>query len=388
MAQSSTPILLLLLFAISNFWPQSCLACRYNVRETGFVDLGVERYLLFCYAGRNTPIDSLSAIEEVARAALRDSPITLQMVPADVQQDHPALKYRKGTRNTWAPGFVLVSPDERSRPVPVQGWGDSFRPALQKAFRQITSSRFRETLVQHVARHYAVVLLLEGPNAAANAKAREAAKAAIEKINRQMKFMPKPVASGPVLLTLEPASFSEERILLWSLGLEDGILAEPCAAVLYGRVRQIGPLLKGDDITPEALHNILSVIGADCECGLDPRVIRGIGLPVRWNKQIRAYVAADLGFDPDNPMVMTEVAQIMKMRATLYPWTTRQAASTAADDLPVPFVEDTKRSGSRTASAGNPLWTTLAYVLCGAGALVVLAAARMVLRARRRNSCA
>ena len=56
MAQSSTPILLLLLFAIGNFWPRSCLACRYNVRETGFVDLGAERYLLFCYAGRNTPI--------------------------------------------------------------------------------------------------------------------------------------------------------------------------------------------------------------------------------------------------------------------------------------------------------------------------------------------
>lgn len=387
MARSSTPILLLLLFAISNFWPQSCLACRYNVRETGFVDLGAERYLLFCYAGRNTPIESLSAIEEVARAALRDSPIALQMVPADVQQDHPALKYRKGTRNTSAPGFVLVSPDERSRPIPVQGWGDSFRPALQTAFRQITSSRFRETLIQHVARHYAVVLLLEGPNAAANAKAREAAKAAIEKINRQMKFMPKPVASGPVLLTLEPASFSEERILLWSLGLEDGILAEPCAAVLYGRVRRIGPLVKGREIAPEALYNILSVVGADCECGLDPRTIRGIGLPVQWNKQTRAVVAANLGFDPDNPMVMTEVAHILKIRAALYPGSVRESASASANDPFVPFVEDKKPVCSRATSA-NPVLPILAYVLSGAAALVVLAAVWMVLRARRRNSCA
>jgi hypothetical protein len=85
-------------------------------------------------------------------------------------------------------------------------------------------------------------------------------------------------------------------------------------------------------------------------------------------------------------MVMTEVAHIMKMRATLYPWTARQAAGTAADDLPVPFVEDTKPTGSRTASAGNPLWTTLAYSLSGAAGLVALTAAWMVLRARRRSS--
>ena len=387
MAQSSTPILPLLLFAIGNFWPRSCLACRYNVRETGFVDLGAERYLLFCYAGRNTPIDSLSAVEEVARAALRDSPIALQMVPADVQQDHPALKYRKGTSNTSAPGFVLVSPDERSRPIPVQGWGDSFRPALQTAFRQITSSRFRETLIQHVARHYAVVLLLEGPNAAANAKAREAAKAAIGKISRQMKFMSKPVARGPVLLTLGPASFSEERILLWSLGVENELLAEPHAAVLYGRVRRIGPLVKGREITPDALYNILAMVGADCECGLDPRLIRGIGLPVQWNKQTRAVVSADLGFDPDNPMVITEVAHILKIRATLYPEPVRDSAAAAADDPFIPFVEDNKPVCPRVASA-NPLLARVAYVLSGAAALVVLAAVWIVVRARRRNSCA
>jgi hypothetical protein len=309
------------------------------------------------------------------------------MVPWDVPQDHPALKYRQGTGNASAPGFVLVSPDERSRPIPVQGQGETLRPALQTAFRQIASSRFREILIHHVARHYAVVLLLEGPKAAANAKAREAANAAIEKISRQMKFMSKPVARGPVLLTLGPASFSEERILLWSLGVENELLAEPHAAVLYGRVRRIGPLVKGREITPDALYNILAMVGADCECGLDPRLIRGIGLPVQWNKQTRAVVSADLGFDPDNPMVITEVAYILKIRATLYPEPVRDSAAAAADDPFIPFVEDNKPVCPRVASA-NPLLARVAYVLSGAAALVVLAAVWIVVRARRTNSCA
>jgi len=385
MPRSCGPFLLFLLLALSSLCPQTCLACRYNVRETGFVDLGVERYFLFCYAGRDTPSDSLSAAEEIAEVAFRDSPVVLQIVPADVQEGHPALRYRKRTKDTSSPSFVLVSPTERSRPIPVQDSDDTFRPAFEKACRQITSSAFRETLVQHLARHYGVVLILEGPNADANVKAREAARAAIETINRQMRFMPKRVARGPFLLTLKPDSFSEERILLWSLGLEKEVLAEPHAAVLYGRARRIGPLLKGDEITQETLYNILSVVGADCECGLDPRMLRGIGLPVKWDKKTRAVVAADLGFDPDNPMVMTEVSHIMKMRATLYPWSAREGASAAKDDLPVPFVEDTEPTSSRAASA-SPLWTTLAYTLSGVAGLVVLAAVWMILRARRRNS--
>jgi len=30
------------------------LACRYNVRETGFVDLGMEPYILYAYIDSNT----------------------------------------------------------------------------------------------------------------------------------------------------------------------------------------------------------------------------------------------------------------------------------------------------------------------------------------------
>jgi hypothetical protein len=387
MPRSFGPLLWFLVLALSSLYPQTCLACRYNVRETGFVDLGVERYFLFCYVGRDTPSDLLSVIEETAEAAFRDSPVVLQVVPADAQKDHPALKYRESAKGTPFPSFVLVSPTERSRPIPVQGSDNTFRQALDTACRRIASSAVRETLVQRVARHYAVVLLIEGPNETANARARKAAEAAIETINRQMAFMPKPVTRGPVLLTLKPDSFSTERILLWSLGvLDEEVLAQPHAAVIYGKARRIGPLLKGDQITQQTLENILFIVGADCECGLDPRLYSGIGLPVKWNKETRAFVAADLGFDPDNPMVMIEVSQIMKIRAAMYPWSPRERPSAAADDLPVPFVEDNKPAGTRAAAA-NPWLTSVVYILSGVAGLVVVVTLWMVLRARRRDSC-
>lgn len=98
-------------------------------------------------------------------------------------------------------------------------------------------------------------------------------------------------------------------------------------------------------------------------------------------------MSADLGFDPDNPMVITEVAYILKIRATLYPEPVRDSAAAAADDPFIPFVEDNKPVCPRVASA-NPLLARVAYVLSGAAALVVLAAVWIVVRARRTNSCA
>ena len=378
---------LFVLLALSGLPAQTCLGCQYNVRETGFVDLGVERYFLFCYVSRQTPRDVVSALEKTARETLRDSRVVFQIVPVGVQEDHPALKYLHRSDASSLPSVVLVSPAELSLVIPVPGPANALEPAFETSLRNVVSSPFRETIVRHVASSYGVVLLIEGVKLEANAKAREAAEAAIETINSQIRYMPKPITRGPVLLTLTPDSFSSERVLLWSLGMDEEALGQPQAVVLYGRARHIGPLLKGDEITKETLYNILSIVGADCECGLDPRLIRGNGLPVRWDKDTQRIVAADLGFDPDNPMVITEVSQIMRMRASLYPWafSAREDMAVTVDDLPVPFVEDMDPPRS-SGLQDDPVLARLAYTVAGMAALVLIAGAFMVLRAARRTS--
>jgi len=361
------------------------LGCQYNVRETGFVDLGTERYFLFCYVSRDTPREVVTAFEQASEKTLADSGVISLIIHVDGPEDHPALKYLDRAPVDSLPRLVLVSPGEQSRAIPVQARAEAFRPAMPAILRAIVDSPLRRTIVHHLARTYGMVLLIEGVDAEKNAMAAKAAATAIKTIERQMKFMPKAIARGPLLVTLKRDSFSREAILLWSLGLGEEALGEPRVAVLYGRGRWIGPLLKGDQITEKILNNILSVVGADCECGIDPRLIRGTALPVQWDKDAQAAVAAELGFDPENPMVITEVSQIMKSRTSLYPWAVSapEKKAAAVDDFPIPYVEDRVRPKPVDAA---PVPPSLLYAIAGAAGLVLIAGAIMAVRAARKKS--
>ena len=87
---------------------------------------------------------------------------------------------------------------------------------------------------------------------------------------------------------------------------------EPHAAVFYGRGRWIGPLFKADMLNPDHLTELLFVIGADCECGLDHRWLQGTMLPARWDEGLQQKVVESLGFDPESPMVKMEMVSIIR----------------------------------------------------------------------------
>ena len=345
---------------------EAALGCRYNVRETGFVDLGLERYFLFCFTGE----DDDTAAEGTAAEVLRDSRVAFEAVSPSAREGHPASKYLEAVNGASRPAFVMVSPSESVHVI------DDM-----EALEMAVASPLMKKIAENLAGAYGVVLLVEGDDDSANAKAREAAESAIEEIEKQLPYMPKPIERGPALLTLRRESVAGERTLLWSLGLEDESFAEPRAAVLYGRARWIGPLLKGDEITGRALYGFLALVGADCECGLDPTLLRGVGLPVRWGRDAQAVVARDLGFDPENPMVKTEVSQILHMQSAIYPWnvTAREDRAHVVDDLPVPFVEDTEVDSGFA-------WTSALLTFAGMAVAALLAAAFLLLRARRRKS--
>jgi len=127
-----------------------------------------------------------------------------------------------------------------------------------------------------------------------------------------MKMMPKTITEPPVLVIMEQQSIPAERILLWSLGLDPDKVTEPTVAVLYAKVRLMGPVLKGKIITENILTNIIAVIGADCECNLDRRWLRNRMLPVKWDTDRQRRLAKSLGFDPENPMIKLEVSRILR----------------------------------------------------------------------------
>ena len=287
-------------------------ACRYNVRETGFVAMESEQFFLGIYIDDHTSEQQVAEIKYTARDLFSESNIAFEIVNINTQTDHPALAYLPSLSVKTFPAAVLVSPDGQFLPVSLDGSDRPFADRLKSAFRQILFSAIREELKQKVSTHYGVVLFIEGRESKENQQAREAIEQALIRVKKNMDLMPKSIKNPPVMLTLKNKSLTADPVLIWTLGLKASAVEKPHAAVFYGKARWLGPLFKNEEITRNNLSEILFVIGADCECGLDKNWLRGTMLPMAYDKNDRERIAADLGFDPENPMIKSEIYHIMR----------------------------------------------------------------------------
>lgn len=341
------PVILLLLSLVS------ARACQYNVRDVGFVDLETEPYRLYALVGSNATAGTVSLLQEICPVALEDSNIRFEVVTEAEATNHPASPYLAGGRDHPVPRAVLVSPEGQALSLPLVQPGRPFGDSVLSVLGEVASSPKREELLAAASRRFAAVLLIEGESVAANHRAREAVAQAIDTIRNQMPALPKRIAEPPALVVLEAAALSRERVLLWSLGLDTNTTAHPRAAVIYGRARWIGPLMKGDEITERNLAGLLSIVGADCECGLDVAWTLGTRLPVRWDADRHAQVVRALGFDPANPLVRMEVGRIAgRSGATRTVASGYQEVLLSTDPAPtadgVPVIDNLQPAPNRT----------------------------------------
>lgn len=347
---------------------QDLSACRYNVRETGFVDFGIDDYTLLLRTEEGASTDEIARLESEVAAGLTDSNVSFRIIDADTELSSllpSTVETGAGTMNHFR--ATLLSPTGSLLGLAGNLETASNSKSLAQLLGEVVSSPIRNEFTRRIVAEYAVILLIDGLELERNGEAYQHASSAVDAIGKRLKYMPKPIEHGPSILRMSADAAKEERILLWSLGLHDTDFTVPHAAVLYGKGRWIGPVLAGDEITEEALSRILSVVGADCECGLDTRLLRGTMLPVFWNSETRAQVAKNLGFDPENPMVTAEVSRILKMRTLLWPEHPASRSTTADfDDLPVPFVDDIEAQEQQAFGLGS-----MAY-MAGAMALLVI----------------
>lgn len=283
----------------------SAHGCRYNVREVGFIDVGIDPYRLFVYTVQPASPNEVGNLQGELDVALADTNIRSELVTAGADVNHPASRFLSLHQIDAFPAAVLVSPDGQSRHAALSPGGRSLA-------EEVLNSPTRRQILEKAADSYGVVLLIEGPQQDRNAAAREAVSAAIAQTNDQLEYLPKPIAKGPEMVVLDRASLAREEMLLWTLGLKPQDVNEPHAAVFYGRGRWIGPLFKGETLTGENLSQVLSIIGADCECGLDHRWLQGTMLPARWDEELQQRAAASLGFDPESPVVKMEMVSIVR----------------------------------------------------------------------------
>lgn len=299
----------------------SALGCRYSVRDVGFVDLGTPPYTLYAFIDSKTSEELVSQINTIAYAALLDTNIEPETIHIEQQSDHPAMKYYRDRRLQRCPALVLVAPDERSLEVPLDtGEGDSVdKSRLWASLEAIADSPARDAILDKTIDAYGIVLLVEGTNAEHNRMAQVVAQTCIDEISSRMSQMDKPVDVPPQLVVIPQDQLNNERVLIWSLGIDTTQSDEPYVAVIYGRARKIGDLLQGEQIAAPALYGTLSTIGQSCECGLEREWMMGVMLPARWSDRAIQEASEKLAFDTENPMVKAEISQILSIGASRRP---------------------------------------------------------------------
>jgi hypothetical protein len=281
-------------------------ACKYNIRDVGFVDLGSDRYQLYGCAGGGASLELQERLSRIGQTAVADSNIHFELVTGQEPDQSPAGEILSGLRIDTFPAAVLNIAEREPLVVPLP----TEHEQMAATFATFVSSPIRETFLKKLKDVYALVLLVHGTEERQNNLARDAAQSAVEKISQVMGMMPKASGKPPELVELPFAARSEEQVLLWSLGIDQKDPA-PAAVIIYGRARMLAKVLHGEEITVETLNRFLSVIGLDCECGLDRRWMTGRRLPITWDPTTRQQVARSLDFDPESPMIKMEISRIL-----------------------------------------------------------------------------
>jgi len=289
------------------------LACKYSVRDVGFVDLSEDQYGLYLFlsdeASEGMPRDART----IATATFLESNLSLQVAHLGLEPEHASLWMAKAIGIDTFPAALLRSPDGQSLRIPLPS-GSSTAVTdddLWTLMEETVTSPKREWLLGQLLDAFSVIVLLESTDVEQNDAAHEAIEGAIDSIKELMPRMPKPVDTPPAVLTIPSAERSQEAIMLWSLGFDLDLTDEPQAAILIGRGRRLGPPLQGGLITRTKLKQMMALIGQDCECDLDRSWMQGPMVPLRWDSDQQQQAYKKLAFDPESPLVKAEISRIL-----------------------------------------------------------------------------
>lgn len=285
-------------------------ACRYSVREVGFVDLNPTRYTLYVYVDDNVPADQVTLIKRIVFLELMDTPIELEMVHVDQDTGHLGLEYLAQTDFETYPTMIMVSPEGYTWPKAVSDGSEDLKGEVESFLMPFATSPLRAQILSNLP-HFCTVLYLEGADENSSKTTEAAISSALETVVLHMPDMDKATDLPPVLLKVSVEDAIKDPVLLWSLGLEASDLDIPRVVVLFGKARRMGSVLRGDRITEDELVKVMGLIGASCECGLDRKWMQGTMIPMEWNDDTRQQLVEHLGFDPDSPLIKTEMSQII-----------------------------------------------------------------------------
>jgi hypothetical protein len=290
--------------------PASAPACRYNIREIGFVDVDQPKFRLAVFVHGDEQKEWLPQFHQSATRLLGPSNVSWDIVDEVQQTGSPDLRQRAQLGPRLPGGMVLSAGRDDGWPVFLH-----VPPGeLNSKLSALVSSPVRTQIINAVIETYGTVLLLRCMDETANAAARVTATDAIKAVEASLAGLPKRIEHGPRLVECDP-SLPDEQIVAWSAGVNGKDLMRPVIAVIYGRGRFAGPPLQGATLTFDKLRDQLSLIGADCECTLDHGWMTAPSLPLVLTSADESRIAASLGFDPSAASVKAEVHQILQTQS-------------------------------------------------------------------------
>ncbi len=361
----------LVLLVVISSW---VLACKYSVRDVGFVDLQASDYRLWLIppdSQTGSPREvsgEASAWLAVARAVL----VETNVEPAVVERSELAMRWPAQASvpvevGKWLDSgssdgrlrSLLISPDGQawyplewaaapSSSVGGNGLGTPSEEETERSkatsplsgelatdlwwddLERLVDSPLRQQLLDQMLGSHCLVLVLEGSDADGNQRAREVAQRAIDRSERWLADLPKAAAGPPRMHVVTAEQRRQEILLMWSLGVDRISPGEPSVAatawevsdlsgeemlagvvVLFGRLRPMGPPIFDPLLTAVEIGERMQLVGADCECGLDRSWMQGRMAVHRWDDDRRQAAAQSLGFDAENTMVKVEISRIL-----------------------------------------------------------------------------
>lgn len=278
-------------------------ACRYTVREIGYSTLHQDTYLII-HLEKDLGDDRIQYLNNLFGNFSDYSNIRFTSIDPEKESTREDVRFASSQKLNF-PADLLKSPDGRYLILPEN-------KSLSQVTRQVMDSPVRDKLHTLLPGTFAVVLWVESPDLEKNKNAGKAIHKACESIENIMPYMPKQTRRGPVPVKIEMKDFEREKVFLWALGIHE-VPEQPVAFVIYGRGRIMGKEIPYTHILDDTLYKLLSMIGADCECGLDRKWMLGKQIPLHWPQKISQALTDELGFDVDNPMILTEMSWILSM---------------------------------------------------------------------------
>lgn len=275
------------------------VACRYTVRDIGFVDLRGPEYVVVV---RGSEADRIVA---GLQQRLKDSNVRC-VVESDVAGSTTSDSNLSGV----AGNLVVLDAQGRTLPLAEDGVSlelDSAKQIIEEALFTPTIERITEASCSS----FAQLVLISGPESDSNQLAASTMKEAEQALRRIEPLLPRPLQYPVRTITVEFEERSQERAFIWSLGIDPAATEEPILAIVYGRGRLAGPAMVGDMIDLRETLAQLALVGESCECETDRAWLQERVIPIDWPKSFREDAADSLGFDPESPLVQAEVTRIV-----------------------------------------------------------------------------